>query len=110
MHLLGGDETGGGLVGAMMDATTTWPIPASWTASGRRAEGIRRSQGHSVRLTAPLALHRAALQQNTAGPAARKAHRVHATRITAMGLNAGRHRDQALGGGALSVRDVMPCR
>lgn len=50
---------------------------------------IRRGQGHSVRLTAPLALHRAALQQSatlaadTAGPAARKAHRVYATRITA---------------------------
>jgi DNA invertase Pin-like site-specific DNA recombinase len=49
---------------------------------------IRRGQGHSVRLTAPLALHRAALQQSaalaepTAGPAARKAHRAYATRVT----------------------------
>jgi Resolvase, N terminal domain len=50
---------------------------------------IRRGQGYSVHLTAPLALHRAALQQsatlatNTAAPAARKAHRVYAARITA---------------------------
>ncbi|GAA3094280.1 DNA invertase Pin-like site-specific DNA recombinase [Kribbella aluminosa] len=41
----------------------------------------------AIRLTAPLALHRAALQQSaalaadTATPAARKAHRVYATRI-----------------------------
>ncbi|MFG2004840.1 recombinase family protein [Spirillospora sp. NPDC048911] len=50
---------------------------------------IRRGQGHTVRITAPLALHRAALRQATAlaaeaaGPAARKAHRVYAARITA---------------------------
>jgi putative DNA-invertase from lambdoid prophage Rac len=50
---------------------------------------IRRGQGHSVRLTAPLALHQAALQQSaalaepTAGPAARKAYRAYTTRITA---------------------------
>ncbi|WP_165977892.1 recombinase family protein [Nonomuraea diastatica] len=54
-------------------------------AAGRT---IRRGQGHSVRLTAPLALHRAALLQSAplaapdAGPAERKAHRVYATRIT----------------------------
>ncbi|MET9078215.1 recombinase family protein [Streptomyces sp. NPDC004232] len=55
-------------------------------ASGRT---IRRGQGHSLRITAPLELHRAALQQSaalaadTAGPAERKAHRVYAARITA---------------------------
>jgi putative DNA-invertase from lambdoid prophage Rac len=55
-------------------------------ASGRT---IRRGQGRSLRITAPLELHRAALQQSaalaadTAGPAERKAHRVYATRITA---------------------------
>ncbi|MGI5201344.1 DUF4158 domain-containing protein [Spirillospora sp. CA-108201] len=53
-------------------------------AAGRT---IRRGQGRSVRLTAPLTLHRAALHQSAAlaardaGPAERKAHRVYATRI-----------------------------
>jgi putative DNA-invertase from lambdoid prophage Rac len=52
------------------------------------ARTIRRGQGHSGRLTAPLTLHRAALHQSAtlaapgAGPAERKAHRVYATRIT----------------------------
>ncbi|KAB2350389.1 recombinase family protein [Actinomadura rudentiformis] len=55
-------------------------------AAGRT---IRRGQGHTVRVTAPLALHRAALQQSAAlaaeaaGPVARKAHRAYAARITA---------------------------
>ncbi|MFJ3221704.1 recombinase family protein [Kitasatospora sp. NPDC086801] len=55
-------------------------------ASGRT---IRRGQGHSLRITAPLELHRTALQQaaalaaDTASSAERKAHRVYATRITA---------------------------
>lgn len=55
-------------------------------ATGRT---IRRGQGHSIRLAAPLELHRAALRQSTAlaadtaSPAERKAHRVYATRITA---------------------------
>ena len=49
---------------------------------------IRRGRGHSLRITAPLEVHRAALQQSaalaadTAGPAERKAYRVYATRIT----------------------------
>jgi hypothetical protein len=49
---------------------------------------IRRGQGHLARLAAPLALHRAALVQDAdlageaASPAARKAHRVHASRST----------------------------
>ncbi|MEV7279261.1 recombinase family protein [Streptomyces sp. NPDC093111] len=55
-------------------------------ASGRT---IHRSQGHSLRITAPLELHRTALQQaaalttDTASSAERKAHHVYATRITA---------------------------
>jgi hypothetical protein len=55
-------------------------------ASGRT---IRRGRGHPVRLTAPLALHHAALQQSAtlaapdSGPAERKAYRVYATRIQA---------------------------
>ncbi|WP_433381404.1 recombinase family protein [Streptosporangium sp. CA-115845] len=49
---------------------------------------IRRGHGYSVRLAAPLALHRAALEQSAtladgAGPAERKAHRAYAARITA---------------------------
>lgn len=50
---------------------------------------IRRGKGYSIRLTMPLELHHAALQQSPAlaaegaGPAERKAHRVYATRITA---------------------------
>ncbi|MFF2148668.1 recombinase family protein [Kitasatospora sp. NPDC058190] len=53
------------------------------------ARTIRRGQGRSLRITAPLELHRAALRQraalaaDTAGPAARNAHRVYAARITA---------------------------
>ncbi|MDR8413602.1 recombinase family protein [Nonomuraea sp. 3-1Str] len=48
---------------------------------------IRRGQGHTVRVTAPLDLHRAALEQSvalaadTASPAARKAHRVYTARV-----------------------------
>ncbi|MFI0420784.1 recombinase family protein [Spongiactinospora sp. 9N601] len=55
-------------------------------SSGRT---IRRGQGHSLRITAPLELHRTALQQaaalatESASSAERKAHRVYATRITA---------------------------
>jgi DNA invertase Pin-like site-specific DNA recombinase len=48
---------------------------------------VRRGQGHSVRLSAPVGLHRAALDQSaalaTAGPAERKAYRVYAARIAA---------------------------
>ncbi|MEV4458558.1 recombinase family protein [Microbispora sp. NPDC049633] len=50
---------------------------------------IRRGKGYSIRLTMPLELHHAALQQSAAlaaegaGPAERKAYRVYATRITA---------------------------
>jgi hypothetical protein len=51
--------------------------------------GTTIGQGNSLRITAPLELHRAALQQSaalaadTAWPAERKAHRVYATRIAA---------------------------
>ncbi|MFE5028596.1 hypothetical protein ACFRAO_36165 [Streptomyces sp. NPDC056656] len=55
---------------------------------------VRRGQGHSVRVTAPLALHRAALQQRAAlagegsTPAGRKAYRAYAGRIAgAMGIS-----------------------
>ncbi|MFI2077544.1 hypothetical protein [Streptomyces triculaminicus] len=50
-------------------------------ASGRT---IRRGQGHSLRITAPLELHRTALRQaaEAASPAERKAYRVYAARIT----------------------------
>ncbi|GAA1994107.1 recombinase family protein [Catenulispora subtropica] len=48
---------------------------------------VRRGQGHSVRLSAPADLHRAALAQSgglaAAGPAERKAYRVYAARIAA---------------------------
>ncbi|WP_433227334.1 hypothetical protein [Microtetraspora malaysiensis] len=50
---------------------------------------IRRGPGYSVRLVAPLALHRAVLEQSaaaadSAGPAERKAHRVYAARVAAV--------------------------
>ncbi|GAA2881860.1 hypothetical protein GCM10010517_44960 [Streptosporangium fragile] len=48
---------------------------------------IRRGHGYSIRIAAPLALHRAALEQSAAladaGPAEHKAHRVYAARVTA---------------------------
>ncbi|MBW8482618.1 recombinase family protein [Actinomadura parmotrematis] len=49
---------------------------------------IRRGKGYSIRLTVPLHLHQAALQQSAAlaaegaGSAERKAYRVYATRVT----------------------------
>ncbi|WP_169989109.1 recombinase family protein [Microbispora sp. H10836] len=54
--------------------------------SGRN---IRRGPGYSVRLAAPLALHRAVLEQSaaaadSAGPAERKAHRVSGARVAAV--------------------------
>ncbi|MER6548459.1 hypothetical protein [Streptomyces sp. NPDC001250] len=51
---------------------------------------IRRGHGHSVRVTAPLALHQAALKQCAAlagdgsTPARRKAYRAYADRIAAV--------------------------
>ncbi|MDJ0344200.1 recombinase family protein [Streptomyces sp. H10-C2] len=54
-----------------------------------RGRTIRRGQGYSVRVTAPLALHQAALKQCAAlagggAPAGRKAYRAYADRITAV--------------------------
>ncbi len=54
-----------------------------------RGRIIRRGKGYSIRLTVPPELHHAALHQSAApaaegaGPTEHKAHRVHATRITA---------------------------
>ncbi|MGW0720162.1 hypothetical protein ACWD3K_36320 [Streptomyces sp. NPDC002778] len=51
---------------------------------------IRRGRGYAVRITAPLALHQAALEQCTAlaqggaAPSGRKAYRNYADRITAV--------------------------
>lgn len=56
----------------------------------RGGRTIRRGQGYSVRITAPLALHQAALEQCTvlaeggAAPAGRKAHRAYGDRIAAV--------------------------
>lgn len=65
---------------------TPEPAVRDALASGRT---IRRGQGHSVRVTAALTLHQAALDQcaelarDGAGPAGRKAYRAYADRITA---------------------------
>ncbi|WP_331769611.1 hypothetical protein OG948_38355 (plasmid) [Embleya sp. NBC_00888] len=51
---------------------------------------IRRGQGHSVRVTAPLPLHQAVLKQcaplagNGSTPAGRKAYRTYADRVAAV--------------------------
>ncbi|MFF4761805.1 recombinase family protein [Streptomyces sp. NPDC001292] len=56
----------------------------------RGGRTIRRGQGHSVRVTAPLVLHQATLKQCAAlaadgsAPAGRKAHRTYADRIAAV--------------------------
>ncbi|MEV8347157.1 recombinase family protein [Streptomyces niveus] len=53
----------------------------------RGGQTIRRGQGHSVRISAPLSVHVAMIEQSTTGlmqsPAGRKAHRVHSDRVTA---------------------------
>jgi putative DNA-invertase from lambdoid prophage Rac len=55
----------------------------------RGGRSIRRGQGYSVRVTAPLALHQATLKQcaalagNGSTPAGRKAYRTYADRIAA---------------------------
>lgn len=60
----------------------------------RAGRTIRRGQGHSVRITAPLALHQAVLDQcaaltgSGAVPAGRKAYRTYADRITAARVTA----------------------
>jgi DNA invertase Pin-like site-specific DNA recombinase len=63
------------------DAELRDALLAGWT--------IRRGQGYSVRVTAPLALHQAALEQcadlasSGSTPAGRKAHRIYADRVAA---------------------------
>ncbi|MDV9187667.1 hypothetical protein R6L23_05440 [Streptomyces sp. SR27] len=53
---------------------------------------VRRGQGYSVRVTAPLSVHRAALAlcaelaDDGAGPAAKKAYRVYSERLTAAAI------------------------
>jgi len=59
----------------------------------RDGRTIRRGQGYSVRVTAPIALHQATLNQcadligDGSTPAGRKAYRAYADRITATGEN-----------------------
>jgi DNA invertase Pin-like site-specific DNA recombinase len=49
---------------------------------------IRRGQGYSVRVTAPLSVHLAMVEQSAAAlmqsPAGRKAHRIHSDRVTSV--------------------------
>ncbi|WP_331734866.1 hypothetical protein [Streptomyces sp. NBC_00887] len=48
----------------------------------------QRSQGYSVRTTAPLSVHVAMIERSSTqlmqSPAGRKAHRIHSDRVTAM--------------------------
>ncbi|MFD4764281.1 recombinase family protein [Streptomyces sp. NPDC058439] len=52
------------------------------------AQTIRRGQGYSVRVTAPLSVHVAMIEQSSTGlmqsPAGRKAHRIHSDRVTSV--------------------------
>ncbi|MFK0113981.1 recombinase family protein [Streptomyces sp. NPDC091217] len=54
----------------------------------RDGRTIRRGQGYSVRVTAPLSLHQAMIEQSAAAmmqsPAGRKAHRIHSDRIVSL--------------------------
>ncbi|MFJ8982900.1 recombinase family protein [Streptomyces sp. NPDC102282] len=49
---------------------------------------IRRGQGYSVRVSAPLSVHVAMIEQSSTGlmqsPAGRKAHRIHSDRVTSV--------------------------
>ncbi|MDK9496155.1 hypothetical protein QEZ40_000497 [Streptomyces katrae] len=49
---------------------------------------IRRGQGYSVRVSAPLTVHRAMIEHSVTAlmesPAGRKAHRIHSDRVTAV--------------------------
>ncbi|MFE3206100.1 recombinase family protein [Embleya sp. NPDC059237] len=77
-----------GLLADYLEATADTG-PAQLREALREGWVIRRGRGHSLRVTAPLALHRAALARCAvlAGPggaaAARKAHRAYADRIAA---------------------------
>jgi putative DNA-invertase from lambdoid prophage Rac len=54
----------------------------------RDGRTIRRGQGYSVRVTGPLSLHQAMIEQSSAAlmqsPAGRKAHRLHSNRVLAL--------------------------
>ncbi|MFJ7345775.1 recombinase family protein [Streptomyces sp. NPDC101110] len=54
----------------------------------RDGRTIRRGQGYSVRVTAPLSLHQAMIEQSSdalmQSPAGRKAHRLHSNRVLAL--------------------------
>ncbi|WP_436771323.1 recombinase family protein [Yinghuangia sp. YIM S09857] len=77
-----------GLLAEYLEATTDTG-PTELREALREGWVIRRGRGYSLRVTAPLALHRAALARcsDLAGPgsaaAARKAHRTYADRIAA---------------------------
>ncbi|MFJ8982440.1 hypothetical protein [Streptomyces sp. NPDC102282] len=51
---------------------------------------IRRGQGYSVRVPAPLSVHVAMIERSSTGlmqsPAGRKAHRIHSDRVTSVRL------------------------
>ncbi|MGW6979616.1 recombinase family protein [Streptomyces sp. NPDC054932] len=53
---------------------------------------IRRGQGYSVRITAPVSVHRAMIEHSATAlmqsPAGRKAHRIHSDRVTAVRIAA----------------------
>lgn len=75
-----------GLVAEHLAATAT----ADETVRQALADGqpIRRGQGYSLRVTAPVAVHVAMIEQSAAAlmqsPAGRKAHRIHTDRVTAV--------------------------
>nr|WP_237500090.1 recombinase family protein [Streptomyces sp. SID8379] len=73
-----------GLLGELLEHSGSEEIRAAL----RDAPLVRRGQGHSMRVTAPLSLHRlmldqAAPQQGSVTPARRKAHGVYASRVAA---------------------------
>ncbi|MDX2748526.1 recombinase family protein [Streptomyces sp. NRRL_B-2557] len=55
-----------------------------------KGQAIRRGQGYSVRVSAPLSVHVAMIEQSSTGlmqsPAGRKAHRIHSDRVTSVRL------------------------
>ncbi|MEU7354463.1 recombinase family protein [Streptomyces albidoflavus] len=93
------DDVGGDVQGAAADPVAVVDVPglvaehlvdvADDAVRQALAEGqtIRRGQGHSVRVTAPVSVH-AAMTEHSAtalmqSPAGRKAHRIHAARVAA---------------------------
>ncbi|MGD6765963.1 recombinase family protein [Streptomyces sp. BH097] len=74
-----------GLIGELLQRSTAEEIRAAL----RDAPLVRRGQGHSLRVTAPLSVHRqmldqAAPQAGAVPPARRKAHGVYASRVAAV--------------------------